>query len=100
MEQIDCSETSAFNNNQTPGKYPKYYIQHSKDGESLKSRINLATFRQLHIFTLPTYFFSDIFLLHHRYSLQRCYLWDNVFFPYFFLCWRNFSPLLCQLRKF
>ena len=28
MEQIKCSETSA-NNNQTPGKYPKEYIQDS-----------------------------------------------------------------------
>ena len=28
MEQIECSETSAYNN-QTPGKYPKEYIQNS-----------------------------------------------------------------------
>ena len=39
MEQIECSETSAFNNNQTPGKYPKDYTRYSKHGESLKSRI-------------------------------------------------------------
>ena len=38
MEQIKCSETSAFNN-QTPGKYPKDYTQYSKYGESLKSRV-------------------------------------------------------------
>ena len=38
MEQIKCSETSAFNN-QRPGKYPKDYTQYSKHGESLKSRI-------------------------------------------------------------
>ena len=38
MEQIECSETSA-NHNQTPGKYPNEYIQDSKHGESLKSRI-------------------------------------------------------------
>ena len=37
MEQIKCSETSAFNN-QKPGKYPKDYTQYSKHGESLKSR--------------------------------------------------------------
>ena len=37
MEQIECSETSAFNNNQTPGKYPKDYTQYSKHGESFKS---------------------------------------------------------------
>ena len=38
MEQIKCSETSAFNN-QMPGKYPKDYTRYSKHGESLKSRI-------------------------------------------------------------
>jgi hypothetical protein len=27
-------------NNQTPGKYPKEYIQDSKHGESLKSRMS------------------------------------------------------------
>jgi hypothetical protein len=37
MELIEGSETSAYNN-QTPGKYPKEYIQDSKHGESLKSR--------------------------------------------------------------
>ena len=36
MELIECSETSA-NQNRTPGKYPKEYIQDSKHGESLKS---------------------------------------------------------------
>jgi hypothetical protein len=30
MEQIECSETSAFNN-QTPGKYPKDYTQDIND---------------------------------------------------------------------
>jgi hypothetical protein len=38
MELTEGSETSA-NHNLTPGKYPKEYIQYSKDGESLKSRI-------------------------------------------------------------
>ena len=38
MEQRECSETSAYNN-QTQGKYPKEYTQDSKHGESLKSRI-------------------------------------------------------------
>jgi hypothetical protein len=37
MELIEGSETSA-NHNQTPGKYPKEYIQYSKHGENLKSR--------------------------------------------------------------
>jgi len=38
MELIEGSETSA-NHNRTPGKYPKEYIQDSKHGESLKSRM-------------------------------------------------------------
>jgi hypothetical protein len=37
MELTLGSETSA-NQNLTPGKYPKEYIQYSKHGESLKSR--------------------------------------------------------------
>jgi len=41
LEQIECSETSA-NNNQTPGKYPKEYIQESKHGESLKSSTEIV----------------------------------------------------------
>ena len=43
MEQIECSETSAYNN-QTPGKHPKEYIQDSKHGKSLKSRILLRSY--------------------------------------------------------
>jgi hypothetical protein len=35
------SETSA-NHNLTPGKYPKEYIQYSKHGESLKSRMYIG----------------------------------------------------------
>ena len=42
MELIEGSETSA-NNNRTPEKYPKEYIQYSKHGESLKSRIKILT---------------------------------------------------------
>ena len=37
MEQIECSETSAYIN-QTPGNHPKENKQHSEHGESLKSR--------------------------------------------------------------
>jgi hypothetical protein len=37
----ECSETSAFKT-QTPGNYPNEIIQHSKHGESLKSKT--ATF--------------------------------------------------------
>ena len=36
MEHIECSETLAYII-QTPGKYPKEYVQDSKHGESLKS---------------------------------------------------------------
>jgi hypothetical protein len=36
MEQIECSETSAYKI-QTPGNYPEENIQHTEHGESLKS---------------------------------------------------------------
>ena len=38
MEQIECSETSAYII-QTPGNYPKENVIYSEHGESLKSRI-------------------------------------------------------------
>jgi hypothetical protein len=38
MEQIKCSETSAYII-QTPGNYPKDNIIYTEHGESLKSRI-------------------------------------------------------------
>jgi len=38
MEQTECSETSAYKI-QTPGNYPEESMQHSEQGESLKSRI-------------------------------------------------------------
>jgi len=45
MEQTECSETSAYNI-QTPGNRPQESIQHSEQGESLKSRIwNLSVYR-------------------------------------------------------
>jgi len=37
MEEIECSETSAYKI-QTPGNYPEESIQHPEHGESLKSR--------------------------------------------------------------
>ena len=46
MEQIQCSETLAYNN-QTLGKYTKEYIQDSKQGESLKSRITVSTLNSM-----------------------------------------------------
>jgi len=39
MELIHGSETSAFNNNQTPGKYPEELLSLLQHGESLKHRI-------------------------------------------------------------
>ena len=40
MEQTGCSETSEYKI-QTPVNYPEESIQHSKHGESLKSRISV-----------------------------------------------------------
>jgi hypothetical protein len=39
MEQIECSETSAYKI-QTPGNHPEENIQHTEHGESLKSKIH------------------------------------------------------------
>jgi hypothetical protein len=39
MEQIECSETSAYKI-QTPGNYPEENIQHTEHGKSLKSSLN------------------------------------------------------------
>jgi len=39
MERAECSETSAHKI-QTPGIHPKERIQHSEQGESLKSKLN------------------------------------------------------------
>jgi hypothetical protein len=39
MEQIECSETSAYKI-QTPRNYPEENIQHTEYSESLKSRVN------------------------------------------------------------
>jgi hypothetical protein len=36
MEQIECSETSAYKI-QTPGNHPEENVQHTEHGESLKS---------------------------------------------------------------
>jgi hypothetical protein len=46
MEQIECSETSAYKI-QTPGNYPEENIQHTEHGESLKSRIHIITLSSL-----------------------------------------------------
>jgi len=44
MEQIECSETSAYKI-QTPGNYPEESTQHSEHGKSLKSRSSLLFLR-------------------------------------------------------
>ena len=46
MEQIECSETSAYIN-QTPGNYPKENTLYSEHGESLKSRKRTFYFKFL-----------------------------------------------------
>jgi len=38
MEQTECSETSAYKI-QTPRNYPEENMQHTEQGESLKSRL-------------------------------------------------------------
>jgi hypothetical protein len=57
MEQAECSETSAYKI-QTPGNYPEESIQHTENGESLKSRIPVHSLLsvskvQYHIHTGP-----------------------------------------------
>jgi len=42
MEQTECSETSAYKI-QAPGNYPEENIQHTVQGESLKSRRDMFT---------------------------------------------------------
>jgi hypothetical protein len=44
MEQIECSETSAYKI-QTPGNHPEENIQHTEHGESLKSKIVVSYYR-------------------------------------------------------
>jgi hypothetical protein len=44
MEQTECSETLAFKL-QTLGNNPEESIRHSKEGESLKSRVAFSVIR-------------------------------------------------------
>jgi len=67
MEQIKCSETSAFNN-QTPGKCPKDDTQYSKHGESLKSRKVLVYLHIIHLLKSSTCF------EHYPAHLQEVYV--------------------------
>jgi hypothetical protein len=65
MEQRECSETSAYKF-QTPGNYPKEYIQHLEHGETLKSRtVNLSvsmTLRRQGVCSLASFFSTWLFL--------------------------------------
>ena len=53
MEQIECSETSAYII-QRPGNYPKENIIYSEHGESFKSRVNIFV-RYMYNITLYTH---------------------------------------------
>jgi hypothetical protein len=46
MEQIECSETSAYKI-QTPGNHPEENIQHTEHGESLKSTSGFFSFLRI-----------------------------------------------------
>jgi len=48
MEQTECSETSAYKI-QTPGNCPEESIQHSEQGENLKSRIDITDWVRLRL---------------------------------------------------
>jgi hypothetical protein len=61
MEQIECSETSAYKI-QTPGTHPEENIQHTEHGESLKSKSVFLLCR------LPAVWYSSVFL----FTLQLC----------------------------
>ena len=61
MQQIECSETSAYII-QTPGKYPKEYTQDSKHGESLKSRTINITYSD---------FFSVALVIQHTMRMRH-----------------------------
>jgi len=52
MEQIECSETSAYKI-QTPGNYPEENIQLTEHDESLKSRIILLVITTVRRFLSP-----------------------------------------------
>jgi hypothetical protein len=50
MEQIECSETSAYKI-QTPGNHPEENIQHTEHGESFKSKILQICYQTMNFFT-------------------------------------------------
>ena len=86
MEQIECSETSAYII-QTPAKYPKENIIYSKHGESLKSRICVI------LLTTGRFFFSEktnivSFDLHSFFVVGSGNSYSNslLHFSYYIIC--------------
>ena len=73
MEQTGYSETSAYTI-QTPGNHPKERIQHSKHGESLKSRKTLF---------FPNYVFVSVHLsIHLSFCLSiYLYIYLSIYLP-------------------
>jgi hypothetical protein len=59
MEQIECSETSAYKI-QTPGNHPEENIQHTEHGESLKSKTKMLTGDFFFIFLCFYVYFYDL----------------------------------------
>jgi len=59
-----CSETSAYKI-QTPGNYPEESVQHSKEGESLKSRTLLSSQKWFSLHLIP--FHTDGHLKYQKY---------------------------------
>jgi hypothetical protein len=72
MEQIECSKTSAYKI-QTTGNHPEENIQHTEQGESLKSKI-----------LFPYLFFNIHGSLHHNNILiyiQQDAMLNSLFYP-------------------
>ena len=76
MEQIECSETSAYIN-QTPGNHPKENKQHSEHGESLKPRIYFHILTTMHGQN------------HIKFNLFWCRFMNTVLLGSVFLVWHR-----------
>jgi hypothetical protein len=64
MEQVECSETSAYKI-QTPGNHPEENVQHTEHGESFKSKMkyvaSLGPRLRQHCLSLPLASFLKTF---------------------------------------
>jgi hypothetical protein len=87
MEQTECSETSAYKI-QTPGNYPEANIQHTADGESLKSRkrktyltfvrpSSTPSLRTTHSFTFSTFPVVPARYFAKGMTTQCCQPWES-----------------------